>query len=97
VSPEQLVARAEHVARPRYSVSPEQLVARAEHVARPLKHATKPTSPVKAQAPTGFGGCPPDDRPCSGNGPLSPQLAEQSGGSVGGGSRAVVGQTNVPQ
>jgi hypothetical protein len=73
VSPEQLVARAEHVARPRHTVSPEQLVARAEHVARPLKHATKPTSPViGSQAPTGFGGCPPDDRPCRGNGPPRP-------------------------
>ncbi len=98
VSPEQLVARAEHVARPKFTVSPEQLVARAEHVARPLKHATKPTSPViVSPAPTGFGGCPPDDRPCRGNRPLSPKLAEQSGGSVGSGSRAVVSQTGVPQ
>ena len=35
VSPEQQVARAEHVARPQYTVSPEQQVARAEHVTRP--------------------------------------------------------------
>ena len=80
LSPEQQVARAEHVTRPQYTVSPEQLVARAEHVARPLKHATKPTSPViGSQAPTGFGGCPPDDRPCSGNGPLSPRVGRAVG------------------
>jgi hypothetical protein len=105
VSLEQLVARAEHVARPQYTVSPEQLVARAEHVARPVKHATKPTSPVLVpQAPTGFGtaACSDTDyRRCSGVGPLSPSAqnnqAEQSGGSVGSGSRAVVSQTNVPQ
>ena len=101
VSPEQLVARAEHVARPQYTVSPEQLVARAEHVAQPLKHATKPTSPVIVpQAPTGFGtaACSDTDyRRCSGVGPLSPKLAEQSGGSVGTASRAVVSQTNLPQ
>ena len=106
VSPEQLVARAEHVTRPQYTVSPEQVVARAEHVARPLKHATKPTSPViGSQAPTGFGtaACSDTDyNPCFGDGPLSSspqsnQAAEQSGGSVGSGSRGVVSQTNVPQ
>ena len=105
LSPEQQVARAEHVTRPQYKVSPEQQVARAEHVARPLKHATKPTSPVIVpQAPTGFGtaACSDSDyRRCSGVGPLSPSSqnnqVEQSGGSVGSGSRAVVSQTNVPQ
>ena len=100
VSPEQQVA-GPSTSRPQYTMSPEQLVARAEHVARPLKHATKPTSPViGSQAPTGFAAAAPTDyRPCSGNGPLSPcrQLAEQSGGSVGSGSRGVVSQTNVPQ
>ena len=105
VSAEQQVARAEHVTRPQYKVSPEQQVARAEHVARPLKHATKPTSPVIVpQAPTGFGtaACSDSDyRRCSGVGPLSPSSqnnqVEQSGGSVGSESRAVVSQTNVPQ
>jgi hypothetical protein len=92
VSPEQQVAKAEsrkHVTRPQYTVSPEQQVAKAE--AR--NHVT--------QAPTGFGGCPPDDRPCSGNGPLSPaaqntQATTKTPPDVSG-SRAVVGQTNVPQ
>jgi hypothetical protein len=78
-------------------VSPEQLVAKAE--AR--KHVT--------QAPTGFGGCPPDDRPCSGSAtyliPLLPQpstpplaAAEPAvDNPVGSGTWEVRGQTNVPQ
>jgi hypothetical protein len=111
VSPEQQVAKAEsrkHVTRPQYTVSPEQQVARAEHVARPQYTVSPEQQVAKAearnhvtQAPTGFGGCPPDDRPCSGNGPLSPaaqntQATTKTPPDVSG-SRAVVGQTNVPQ
>jgi hypothetical protein len=113
VSPEQLVAKAEgqkHVTRPQYLVSPEQLVAKAEaqkHVTRPQYLVSPEQLVAKAeaqkqvtQAPTGFGGCPPDARPCSGSGPLS-QAAQNTQATTKTspdvrGSRAVVGQA-VPQ
>ena len=112
LSPEQQVARAEHVARPQYTLSPEQQVARAEHVAGPLKHATRPTSPVTQQgpppAPPGWiiGG-PCSDFSCSAAylirllpQPSTPPPAAAEppvDNPVGSGSRAVVSQTNVPQ
>ena len=99
VSPEQLVARAEHVARPlKHATKPTSPVIGSQ---APTGFGTAACSDTDYNPCFGDGPLSPSPQNNQGTTKTSPdvsaQLGEQSGGSVGSGSRGVVSQTNVPQ